>query len=55
MLEEKTKTNLVSSIVAALAFFLLPIKSNAVPAAPVIHTLSQSDGSVFEARYKCFG
>ncbi|MBI5676493.1 MAG: M6 family metalloprotease domain-containing protein [Nitrospirae bacterium] len=31
-------------------FFTLPIKGHAVPAAPVLHTLSQPDGAKFEAR-----
>ena len=42
-------TILIFMIVAIIAF-MFPLLSSAVPAAPGVHTLSQPDGSTFEAK-----
>ncbi len=50
MLVRKTHTGLTFFILMVFIGFAFPLESWAVHAAPVIHTLTQSDGSTFKAR-----
>ncbi|MBI4683829.1 MAG: M6 family metalloprotease domain-containing protein, partial [Nitrospirae bacterium] len=50
MIERKYLMFAALVVIAVVSCLILPFKAYAVPAAPVTHTLSQPDGSFFEAR-----
>ncbi len=50
MYGRETYAFIISIFAIAIIGLIFPCNSNAVPSAPVLHTVSQSDGSTFKAR-----